>query len=50
MILKLQIDGLIFQTIDFQMGDELFAVPCDMGNYLEIYSKLKIVKAGQNYL
>jgi NOL1/NOP2/fmu family ribosome biogenesis protein len=30
----------------FKWGDELFAVPCDMGNYLEIYSKLKIVKAG----
>jgi 16S rRNA C967 or C1407 C5-methylase (RsmB/RsmF family)/NOL1/NOP2/fmu family ribosome biogenesis protein len=30
----------------FKWGDELFAVPCDMDNYLEIYSKLKIVKAG----
>jgi 16S rRNA C967 or C1407 C5-methylase (RsmB/RsmF family)/NOL1/NOP2/fmu family ribosome biogenesis protein len=27
-------------------GDELFAVPCNMDNYLEIYRKLKIVKAG----
>jgi len=30
----------------FKWGDELFAVPCDMDNYLEIYSKLKIIKAG----
>jgi 16S rRNA C967 or C1407 C5-methylase (RsmB/RsmF family)/NOL1/NOP2/fmu family ribosome biogenesis protein len=30
----------------FKWGDELFAVPCDMDNYLEIYRKLKILKAG----
>jgi 16S rRNA C967 or C1407 C5-methylase (RsmB/RsmF family)/NOL1/NOP2/fmu family ribosome biogenesis protein len=27
-------------------GDELFALPCTMNDYLDIYNKLKIIKAG----
>jgi 16S rRNA C967 or C1407 C5-methylase (RsmB/RsmF family)/NOL1/NOP2/fmu family ribosome biogenesis protein len=30
----------------FKRGDELFALPCSMDEYLHIYSNLKIVKAG----
>jgi 16S rRNA C967 or C1407 C5-methylase (RsmB/RsmF family)/NOL1/NOP2/fmu family ribosome biogenesis protein len=30
----------------FKWGDELFAVPCEMNDYLHLYRNLKIVKAG----
>jgi 16S rRNA C967 or C1407 C5-methylase (RsmB/RsmF family)/NOL1/NOP2/fmu family ribosome biogenesis protein len=30
----------------FKWGDELFAVPCSMDDYLHLYRNLKIVKAG----
>ena len=31
----------------FKWGDELFAAPCDMDEYLYLFGKLKIVKTGQ---
>jgi NOL1/NOP2/fmu family ribosome biogenesis protein len=34
----------------FKWGDELFALPCAMDDYLHIYSSLKIVKAGTKVL
>jgi NOL1/NOP2/fmu family ribosome biogenesis protein len=30
----------------FRLGDEIFAVPCSMDDYLHLYTNLKIIKAG----